>query len=115
MAVKLTAPRALAAGVFAALGASICCVLPLVLVSIGIGGAWISTLTAVEPLRPLFVVATAACFVVAYRRLYRPPESRLGDTCSVSPVQRRQRVLFWTALAIVVPMVGFPWYAELFY
>ena len=103
---KLGAGGALAAGLAAAIGASACCVLPLVLVSIGIGGAWISTLTALEPVRPLFILATAACFVVAYRRLYRPPASSPGEICPVSPLQRRQRALFWTALAMAVPLVS---------
>lgn len=38
----------------AAIGASVCCVAPLVLLSLGIGGAWVSTLTAMEPVRPFF-------------------------------------------------------------
>ena len=40
------------AGVLAAIGASVCCVGPLVLLMLGIGGAWVANLTAVEPLRP---------------------------------------------------------------
>ena len=40
------------ASAFAAVGASLCCVAPLVLVSLGLGGAWLSTLTQLEPYRP---------------------------------------------------------------
>lgn len=115
MAIKVTHRGALASGLFAAIGASACCVLPLMLVSIGIGGAWVSMLTALEPARPVFVLATIACFVIAYRQLYRSREPSTGETCSISPIQRRQRVLFWSALLIVVPIITFPWYAELFY
>jgi mercuric ion transport protein len=41
----------------AAIGASLCCVVPLVLVSLGISGAWLASLTALEPYRPLFAMA----------------------------------------------------------
>src|ERR1700746_2162387 len=43
-------------GVLAGIGASACCVGPLLLLSMGIGGAWIAHLTALEPYRPLFIV-----------------------------------------------------------
>ncbi|MDD5412690.1 MAG: mercuric transporter MerT family protein, partial [Methylobacter sp.] len=38
--------------VLAAIGASVCCVGPLLLVSFGIGGAWMSALTSMETVRP---------------------------------------------------------------
>ena len=41
----------------AAIGASICCVGPLLLLSLGIGGAWVSTLTSMESVRPFFYLA----------------------------------------------------------
>jgi mercuric ion transport protein len=48
----------LVAGVLSAIGASVCCVGLLVLLTLGIGGAWIANLTALEPLRPWFVALT---------------------------------------------------------
>ena len=51
----------LLAGVLAAIGASVCCVGPLVLLALGVGGAWVSNLTALEPARPLFIAATFIC------------------------------------------------------
>lgn len=38
-----------------AIGASVCCVGPLVLLTLGVGGSWASTLTAFEPVRPIFI------------------------------------------------------------
>ena len=43
------------AAVIAAIGASLCCIGPLVLLALGISGAWISYLTALEPYRPIFI------------------------------------------------------------
>lgn len=36
-------------GLLAAMAASTCCVLPLSLGAVGLGGAWLSTLTALAP------------------------------------------------------------------
>ena len=54
----LNAKGSLVAGVLAGIGASVCCVGPLVLLALGIGGAWISNLTALQPYRPLFIGLT---------------------------------------------------------
>ena len=42
------------ASVLAGIGASLCCVAPLVLLSLGLGGAWVANLTAFEPGSPDF-------------------------------------------------------------
>lgn len=44
-----------AGGVLGALAASSCCLLPLALFGLGIGGAWIGNLTALAPYQPIFV------------------------------------------------------------
>src|SRR5438552_15180390 len=66
----LSAKGSLWAGILAAIGASVCCVGPLVLLSLGVSGAWIGNLTAVEPFRPIFIAVTLLFFVLAYRKLY---------------------------------------------
>jgi hypothetical protein len=55
------------AGALAAIVGSLCCVAPLVLLTLGISGAWISQLTALEPYRPIFIPdkATSAQFTKA--------------------------------------------------
>lgn len=49
----------------AAVAASACCTIPLLLVSVGIGGAWVSSLVALEPFRPYFIGLTVLLFGVA--------------------------------------------------
>ena len=44
---KSSVPAIVGASI-AAIGASVCCVVPLVLVLLGISGAWIGTLTALD-------------------------------------------------------------------
>ena len=63
--------KSLIASVLAGIGASLCCVAPLVLVTLGVGGAWVSALTKVEPLRPLLAVLAVGFLALAWRRLYR--------------------------------------------
>src|SRR5438046_10184801 len=76
---SMTSPRwALLASVAGALGASLCCAVPLLLVSLGIGGSWLASLTALEPYRPLFVVLTIGALATAGWRLYGPA-SRCED------------------------------------
>ncbi len=49
-----------AGGILAALGASSCCILPLVLFGLGASGAWIGNLTAMAPYQPVFVAVAVA-------------------------------------------------------
>jgi len=91
-------------------------VMPLVLVTLGIGGAWIATLTRLEPWRPLFVVLTLALLGLSWRRLYHQPIAcELGKPCATDAVRRRQRLFFWLVAVPVLLLLTFPWYAPLFY
>ena len=106
----------LVAGVAAAIGASACCAGPLVLVLLGVGGAWGSRLVALQPWQPLFIGAALISFGLAFRRLYRRPQDcPPGQTCALPAVRRRQRVLFWTIGLAAAALMSFPLYAPVFY
>lgn len=108
--------RALLVGAVAAVGASACCAGPLLVVSLGLGGAWVGSLTALEPLRPAFMVVVLLAFGIAFRRLYLlPADCAPGESCALPAVRRRQRAVFWLALLAASALVAFPWYASLFY
>jgi mercuric ion transport protein len=53
-------------GVLGALAASSCCLVPLTLFGIGIGGAWIGYLTRLAPYQPYFLSVAAVCLGVGY-------------------------------------------------
>lgn len=107
---------ALWASAFAAIGASLCCVAPLVIVTLGLGGAWLSTLTQLEPYRPIFVVLTLGLLALAWHKLYRQSAvCEPGKACADGAVQRRQRLIFWAAAALLLLLITFPWYVSLFY
>ena len=63
---------AILAAALAAIGASVCCVVPLALVLMGISGAWIAHLTALDAWRPWFSAATLGCLGFAFWNLYGP-------------------------------------------
>src|SRR5260370_7621338 len=65
---------ALFSGGLAAILASTCCLGPLVLVTLGISGAWIGNLTRLEPYRPFFIVIALVALFFAWRSIYLPPQ-----------------------------------------
>jgi mercuric ion transport protein len=106
----------LLAGLAAGIGASACCAGPLLLVSLGLGGAWVSQLPQLEAVRPHFIVLSLAFFAAALYRLYiLPRRCEPGQACAATRVSGRQRLLLWLALAGAVAVIAFPWYAFLFY
>jgi len=101
--------------VLAAIGASVCCVGPLLLISLGIGGAWMSALTSMETVRPYFIILTLIFIGLGYRKLYLIPEScKEGEACAVPEVKQKQRMIFWSGSALILLLLGFPWVAPFF-
>lgn len=92
----------LALGGFGAVLLSACCVLPFVLVVLGIGGAWLANLHALYPYRWLFFGLSAIVLFLAWRRLYRPVTACADDeVCAAPAIKRGYRVLFWIVTALV--------------
>jgi mercuric ion transport protein len=112
----LNTKTTLAGGVLAGIGASACCIGPLLLVSLGIGGAWISHLTALEPLRPVFIALTVMFLGLAFRSLYLVPQScTVDEKCFADQTRKAQRILFWVLAPLVILLVGSPWILPMLY
>lgn len=111
-----TGRLALFAGGVAAILASTCCLGPLVLVLLGVSGAWISNLTALEPYRPLFIGAALVALFFAYKRIFRPAQACApGEVCAVPQVQTTYKIIFWGVAALVVIALAFPYVLPFFY
>jgi mercuric ion transport protein len=107
---------ALATGGLLAVLASVCCVGPLVLVSLSIGGAWASNLTLLEPFRPFFLGIAAIALAFAYRRIFRPAaECKAGEVCAVPKAKRSYKIMFWVVAGLVLASFSIPYVAPLFY
>ena len=100
----------------AALLASACCLGPLVLVMVGISGAWIGSLSALELWRPLFLTASAVAMLFAYKRIFRPAQDcKPGEVCAIPQVRRGYRALFAVVAALILIALAFPYAMPLFY
>jgi mercuric ion transport protein len=95
---------AVAGGILGALAASSCCILPLVLFSLGISGAWIGNLTAMAPYQPYFIGFSAAALAFGYWRVHRSRQVKCepGQVCA-KPLPNR---LIMTGLILATVLVA---------
>ena len=103
-------------GILAALGAASCCVVPFVLFTLGISGAWISNFTALEPYQPIFAVITVGFLGFGFYLVYRKPKVACADGsyCAKPSSGRIAKIGLWTATILVIIALGFPKLAPLF-
>ncbi|WOJ88251.1 mercuric transporter MerT family protein [Methylocapsa polymorpha] len=114
--IHLNVKGALLVGGLAAIGASLCCVAPLALLMLGVGGAWIANLTALEPYSPIFIGLTLLFLGLAFRKLYlAAPICAEGVACANPRVLKRQRLTFWFVATPALGLLATPWLAPLFY
>lgn len=106
----------LLAGGLAAILASACCLGPLVLLTLGVSGAWIGNLRGLEPYRPIFIALALGALYVSYRRIFRSAaECQPGEICAVPYANRTYKVLFWIVCGLLGVALAFPFVAPLFY
>jgi mercuric ion transport protein len=100
-----------------ALLASACCVVPLLLVMLGISGAWIANLTALEPYKPYVAVVTLALLGYGFWHVYfRPkPPCEDGSYCARPQSARTTKIALWLGLAVVAIALTLDWWAPYFY
>lgn len=116
MASEKLKPATLAIGGLAAILASTCCLGPLVLIALGLSGAWIGNLSRLEPYRPIFLGVALVAMVIAWRRIYRASaECKPGEICALPQTKRLYKALFWVVAALVLLAFSFPYLAPLFY
>lgn len=107
----LTTGRSLGLGLLAGVGASLCC-LPILLLLAGMGGAWMGTLTAMEPYRPYLTGLTVVFLGLAFWKLYIVPRRCAEDeACTTPRTLRRQRLMLWSITVLVGVLIGIPYYA----
>jgi len=104
-----------AGGILGALAMSSCCLLPLVLFSLGIGGAWVGNLTALEPYRPIFISITILFLGYGYYLVYRKPKTDCaeGKSCARPLPNRMVKASLWIATALALAAVVFPYVAPI--
>ena len=103
-------------GILGAIAASSCCILPLVLFSLGVSGAWIGNLTALAPYQPYFIAATIAVLGYGYWLVYRSRRMACADGTACARPMPNRLVLsgLILATALVVIALGFNFLAPIF-
>ncbi len=111
-----TGSGALFVGGLAALLASTCCLGPLLLVAVGLSGAWIGNLTRLEPYRPFFIGAALAALFFAGRSIFRPAKAcEPGEVCAAPRTRRIYKVVFGIVSVLVLIALVFPYVVKFFY
>ena len=103
-----------ASGLAAGLLASSCCVVPLLLLSVGISGAWISQLTALAPYQPIFIGAAAIALGLGFWRAYRRQDCAVGSICESPAVTRSTKAILWLGALVIVAAMSVNIVAPLF-
>src|SRR3546814_20625565 len=98
-----------------AVGASVCWVGPRALVLLGVSGAWIGNLTALDPWRPWLSDAALLSLGLAFWSRYGPPSRCRAEGQCVDPgtLKRRRRWL-WLATIVIALLLLFPYYVVWF-
>lgn len=111
-----TGSGALLVGGLAAILASTCCLGPLVLIALGLSGAWIGNLTLLEPYRPFFIAGALVALFLAGRRIFRPAQAcQPGEVCALPRTRLVYKIVFGIVLALVLVALVYPYLAKLFY
>ena len=95
-------------GLIGAVLASTCCLGPLVLLLLGISGAWISYLTALAPYQPFFLVASLGFLAAGFWKVYGKTmgSCQEGSSCSTSQSDKLVKVALWTGTLIIGAAIG---------
>ena len=102
----------MAASVIASVGASICCIGPVVAALFGLTS--LAALAKYEPLRPVFGVVTLVFLGIAFYMTYRrqPVVECAPDSVCATPaigrLQRINRIMLWIAAAVAAIVLTFP-------
>jgi mercuric ion transport protein len=106
-----------AGGLTAAVLASSCCVAPLVLLMLGVSGAWIGNLTALEPYKPVFAAVALLFIGLGFWQVYfrRRRECAERTYCAQPRSSMITKVALWVATALTIVALTTDWWAPLFY
>ena len=102
-----------AGGVLGAVASSSCCILPVVLFSLGASGAWLGNLSALSPYQPIFIAITLAFLGSGFWLASRQPGAACdGSAACARPMSRRAvKLALWAATLLVAAAIGFPYVA----
>lgn len=102
-------------GITAAVVSTLCCVGPLVAVSLGVSGAGMAA--RFEPLRPYFLAATAVLLAAGFWLVRREDRRACepGTLCASPAARRNLHMTLWAATLLAVILATFPTWSLWFF
>ena len=93
-----------------AIGASLCCILPVAAVLLGVGSAALGV--QLEPFRPYFLGLTVLFLGTAFYQVYKPIGQECGpeESCAVPASRSQQRMIVWAVAIVALALAAFPYY-----
>ncbi len=104
-------------GFIGAVLASSCCIAPLVLVMLGVGGAWVGNLTALAPYQWIFLLVAIGCLGAGFWQVYFKPKADCveGSYCDNPKSSNTIKAVLWIGTALVVTAVAVNFLTPLLY
>ena len=102
-----------AGSVLAALGAVVCCVGSMVLLSLGVTGAWLGNFNALYPYRPYLIGIALALLAARYLWVYRKRRDCCEEAkaCPTPFATRFDKAALWVSAALIAVAIGLPYAA----
>ena len=95
---------------------SSCCIAPLVLITLGVSGAWIGQLTALKVYQPIFLLFTTGFLGYGFWRVFGKSNKRCADeSCATPRSDRVLKVVLWAATGLVLLAMTTDFWAPFFY
>ncbi|NOR19861.1 MAG: mercury transporter MerT [Xanthomonadales bacterium] len=106
-----------AGGLIASLLASSCCLGPLLLVSIGVSGAWIGNLAALEAYKSFFVLIGIVLLASGFWQVYIRPKRVFpdGEVCVPVLTDYMVKLALWIATILILLAISIGYWAPVFY
>jgi hypothetical protein len=98
--------------VLAAIGASLCCALPIVFALTGVSILGASAFF--DSLRPYLLAVTFGLLGLAFYYAYRPERQNAcapGSACAIPSTRRAARIALWLVAGVVIAFAAFPYYS----
>jgi len=99
---NLSAIGAVSGGVLA----SSCCLLPVLFISLGLGGAWIGNLQALAPYQPYFF-GLAVVSIGAGFWLSKNSTCTIDGDCAPSSQRQRYKIGLWVGTGFIVALIAY--------
>jgi len=90
------------------MAASACCILPLVLFTMGVGGVWVGRLAALSPYQPYFIGFAVIAIGYGFWQVYRRPKTACSDCVRPLP-KRLVKTSLWSATVLIAIALVYPY------